>query len=89
MWYLFLIFAGGYALHRVLEFIPTNGIELAVNQFLLLGIIPGTNISITFNWFIVAFWLIFFYWLLTKVTFAQLQKYRMFKKMNHINQISL
>lgn len=89
MWYIIFIFAGGYALHRVLEFIPTNGIEIAVNQFLLLGIIPGTDIAITFNWFIVGFWIVFFYWLLTKVSFGALGKLRYRQKLNYIERISL
>lgn len=89
MWYTLFFLAGAYALHRVFAFIPTNGIETAVNQFLLLGIIPGTDIAITFNWFIVGFWVTFFYWLLTKVSFGTLKKIRARQYLARIERISL
>ncbi len=41
--------------------------RLAFDQFLLLGIIPGTNIQITFLWIITAVWIVFGIWLVRKV----------------------
>ena len=89
MWYTLFFFAVAYALHWALELIPTNGIEIAVNQFLLLGIISGTGIVITFNWIIAGFWVVFFYWLVTKVSFGTIGKLRYRQRINHIERISL
>lgn len=37
-----------------------------LNELVLLGLIPGTDISITFSWFVMLAWCVFFSWLLLK-----------------------
>lgn len=89
MWNLLLFQTIIYWLPALPIALHVQNMQLMFNEFLLLGIIPGTNIAITFNWIAYLFWALFFYWLITKLSFSQLEKYKNYKKSNHIKQISL
>lgn len=89
MWFILFIQAPIFLFPSDLVQVQTAGFELIVNEFLLLGIIPGTDIAITFNWIIASLWILFFYWLTTKLSFGRFEKHRLFKKSQRINQISL
>lgn len=89
MWYILIFQTGFIFVQNGLSPFHSAGLELVINKFLLLGIIPGTNIAITFNWFIFGFWLVFFYWLITKLYLNQFEKYRSAKKIIRINRLSL
>jgi hypothetical protein len=89
MWYILIL--QSYIVWVPALFFSVNlySFELMLNEFLLLGIIPGTNIAITFDWLIALFWVGFFYWLLTKISTGQFEKFRTSRRNARINQISL
>lgn len=89
MWYIFIPIIALFWHPQLPVFAPLQNLELVINEFLLLGIIPGTSVVITFNWIVAAFWILFFYWLTTKLTLNFSEKYRTLKRSNRINQISL
>lgn len=89
MWY--IIFLQSYILWlpAVILNIDLYKVENTLNEFLLLGIIPGTNMVISFEWIIALFWIGFFYWLFTKLSTNQFEKHRATRRSMRINQISL
>jgi hypothetical protein len=68
------------------KFIPNLQIDKMIDQFLLLGIIPGTKIQITFSWFIISAWIAFFAWL---ALHALPEARKIIKTQKRINDIDL
>lgn len=89
MWYILILQSYIFWLPAIFFSLDFYRIENTLNEFLLLGIIPGTNIAISFEWIIALFWVLFFYWLLTKISTGQFEKYRAMRRSARINQISL
>ncbi len=89
MWYLLILQSYIVWVPALFFSVNISSFELMFNEFLLLGIIPGTNIAITFDWIIILSWVVFFYWLLSKISTGQFEKYRTLRRNAKINQISL
>lgn len=74
-------------------FIGVPSIDIMMKQFLLLGVIPGTDIFITFNWLIIGGWIVFFGWLATKALPEAIhivhEQRKFVHKLREIDRISL
>lgn len=66
MWWLFLPLQISQLQNPVSVSLDFSWAQIYVNQFLLLGIIPGTDIQITFSTIIIGLWCGFIAWLSLK-----------------------
>lgn len=92
MWWLIDLLAFIIPVSLITDNAVTAAFAITFNQFLLLGIIPGTNIQITFTWLIVGSWCAFFVWLYAKAfprLFDSMFKHRLPKGINPIDLQSL
>lgn len=70
MWSLFSIHDSVYVLLSFNQMISAIHVEAALQRFFLLGIIPATDVQITFTGIIVGVWLVCFF-MLSRILYAR------------------